>query len=424
MHRSVKISLSLGMLFALALLAYTYLPTSRSQSDAAPAKPAAEKPAPIHVTTVKRGTISHQTTATGDILAAARVVVFSKVEGRLQTLRTEQGDTVQANQVIAQIDDAELKARRERAAAELDALRAEWAQMQAGPLPEEIAQAEDTVRQTKAELANAERLSERSRAMAERGLQSTQDLEDTALRLTRARAAHSIAEKRLVLLRAGARAEDRQALQARLRAAQAALRLAEAELQNAVITAPISGVISHRHVDPGAYIADNTAMVTIVDMDTVKISTPISERDIGRIQPGLRARIRVDAYPEDGFAGTVQRVSPTIDPASRSGEVEIVVANAGHRLKPGMFAKVTLILQQKHDVLVIPRAALRMSEKGAAVFVVHDDKAHLRQVTLGLQNDTEVEILDGGLTPGTDIVLAGHHGLKHQAPVKVVQTKE
>jgi HlyD family secretion protein len=424
MHRAVKVILSLAPLFGIVFLAYTYLPASRSQDTTAAANPSKEaKPVPVYITTVQRGTISHQTMATGDILAAARVKVFSKVEGRLQDLRVEQGDAVRAGQVIAQIDDAELKARRDRAAAELDALRAQWAQMQAGALPEEIAQAEDRVQQTKAERINAERLSERTRAMVERGLQSTQDLEDATLRVTQMQAAHSIAEKRLHLLRVGARIEDRQALQARLRAAQAALRLAETELQNAVITAPITGIVSHRHVDVGAYITDNTTIVTIVDMDTVKISLPVSERDISAIRPGLAARIRVDAYPQDTFAGTVQRVSPTIDPASRSGEVEIVVANSDYRLKPGMFAKVTLILQQKRDVMVIPRAALLTSAKGTAVFVVQDGKAYLRQVTMGLQNDTEVEILDA-LTPGTNIILAGHHGLKNQAPVKVVQAKE
>lgn len=423
MHRGVKVSLSLVSLVAIALLVYAYFPTSQAQSDAAPNKSDTPKPVPVHVITVQQGAISQQTTATGDILAAAKVGVFSKVEGRIRAFGVEQGDTVQAGQVIAQIDDAELKARRERAVAELDALRAAWAQMQAGALPEEIAQAEDQVQRTQAELANSKRLLERTHAMVERGLQSTQELEDATLHVAQAQASHNIAEKRLVLLRAGARVEDRQALQARLRAAQAALRLAEAELQNTVITAPITGVVSHRHVDPGAYIADNTIIVTIVDMQTVKISAPISERDIGAIRPGMSARIRVDAYPQETFTGAVQRVSPTIDPASRSGEVEIVVSNSDYRLKPGMFAKVTLIIQQKHDVVVIPRAALRTSAKGAAVFVVADGKAHLRPVTLGLQNDTDVEILDA-LTPGTDIILAGHHGLKDQAFVKVVQAKE
>jgi HlyD family secretion protein len=423
MRSGIKIVLSIVGLVAIAFILYTYLPGPRSQSTAVASKPKTAKPTPVHTTTVRRGTISHQTMATGDILAAARVEVFSKVEGRLEELRVEQGDPVQAGQVIAHIADAELKARMERAAAELDALHAAWAQMQAGALPEEIAQAVDGVQHAGAELANAERLLERTRTLVQRGLRSTQDLDDANLRVAQARAVYNSAEKRLQLLRAGARAEDRQALQARLRAAQATLRLARAELQNAVITAPITGIVSYRHVDLGAYITDRTSLVTIVDMDTVKIRVPISERDIGRLRPGLSAHIRVDAYPQDIFEGTIQRISPTIDLTSRSGEVEIAVGNPDYRLKPGMFAKVTLILEQKHNVMVIPRAALRMDDKGPVVFVVQDGTALLRQVTIGLQNDTRVEILDA-LTPGAEIVLAGQHSLKNKAPVMVIQTKE
>jgi HlyD family secretion protein len=424
MRSWTKIALGLICLFIVAVALYLYLPAFRAPSPAAATKPrAAAAPTPVQTITVQRGTIQRQTQATGDILAAVRVEVFSKVEGRLQELRVEQGDTVHASQIIARIDDAELEARVAKADAELDALRADWAQMQAGALPEEIAQAEDRLQQTEAELANAKRLLERTQAMVKRGLQSTQELEDAALRVTQARAAHGIAEKRLKLLRAGARAEDRLALQARLRAAQASLRLARAELRNAVITAPITGIVSHRHVDPGAYITDRTSIVTIVDMDSVKIEVPISERDIGGLRPGLGARIRVDAYPEAVFEGTVRRISPTIDPASRSGEVEIVVGNPDYRLKPGMFAKVTIVLEQRHNVVVIPRDALHPNGTGPAVFVVQDGTAHLRPVTTGLQNDTEVEIVDA-LEPGAEIVLAGQHSLKDKAPVKVVQTKE
>jgi HlyD family secretion protein len=424
MRRRFRLILSLVSLIVVIFVFYTsFFATSRSQGPSASTKSKSDRPIPVQTTTVQRGSISQQTMATGDILAVARVEVFSKVEGRLQELRVEQGDPVQAGQVIAQIDDAELKARAERAAAELDVLRAEWAQMQAGALPEEIAQAVDRVQQTEAELTNAERLMERTRALVQRGLRSTQDLEDMTLRVTQASAAHNTAEKRLQLLRAGARTEDRQALQARLRATEAALRLAKTELQNAVITAPITGIVSHRYVDLGAYITDRTALVTIVDMDRVKIKVPISERDISSLRPGLGAYIRVDAYPQDVFEGTIQRISPTIDLTSRSAEVEITVDNPDYRLKPGMFAKVTLILEQKHDVIVIPRAAIRMDDKGPVVFVVQDGTALRHPVRIGLQNDTQAEILDA-LTPGVEIVLAGHHGLKNKAPVTVIQTKE
>jgi multidrug efflux pump subunit AcrA (membrane-fusion protein) len=373
---------------------------------------------------VQRGTISQQLVATGDILAAARVDVFPKIEGHLRELQVEEGDRVRAGQEIASLADDALKAAVARAQAQMDALRAEWAQMRAGARPEEIVQAVDRVEHTKAEMTNAERLLERTQTMVENGMQSTQELEDATRSITQARAAHNTAQKQLQLLRAGARSEERQALQARLRAAQEALHLAQVELQYATITASMDGLVGHRYVDPGAYVTTTQRpIVTLVAMDTVKIRVPVSERDIGRAQPGINAHIRVDAYPEEVFEGTVLRVSPIIDPASRSGEAEISIANAKHRLKPGMFAKVTLLLEQRQEVVVIPRDALQADRKGAAVFVVQEGKAHRQQIVTGLQTDTQVEVLNG-LDTGTEIVLAGHDGLKDQDPVRVVPTNE
>jgi membrane fusion protein, multidrug efflux system len=147
----------------------------------------------------------------------------------------------------------DLRAAVARATAQVDALRAEWAQMQAGAWPEEIAQAVDRMQHTRAEVENAEWMLERMQSLVERGRQSTWELEDATRKVTQARAAHSTAQKQLQLLRTGARDEEWQALQARLRAAQEALRLATIELQNAVVTAPMDGIVGRRHVDPGAY---------------------------------------------------------------------------------------------------------------------------------------------------------------------------
>jgi membrane fusion protein (multidrug efflux system) len=260
--------------------------------------------------------------------------------------------------------------------------------------------------------------------MVEEGIRSTQELEDATRNITQAQAEYRTAEKQLQLLRAGARTEVRQALQARLQAAEETLRLAEVELKNATLTAPMDGIVGRRYVDLGAYVtATKTPIVTLVAMDTVKIRVPISERDFGRVQPGLDAHIRVDAYPEEVFQGTVKRLSPIINAASRQGEAEISIANPDHRLKPGMFAKVALLLEQREDVVVIPRHAVQISQKGSAVFVVKDGKAHRQDVVTGLQTDTQVEVLNG-LDLGTEIVLAGHKDLKDQSLVQVVPTKE
>ncbi len=390
-----------------------------SEAKSKPDKKAA-KPRPVQVTTVVRGSIQQSIAATGDILAAARVDVYSKAEGRLQSIGIEPGDQVQHHQVIARIDDAELRAAMERTAAELDVLQAEWAQMQAGERPEEIARAQERVRRAQAEWDNAQRELERAQALYAKGLYATQQLDDARLHTTQARAAHTMAEKQLRIVRTGARVEDRQALQARRRAAEAALRLAQTRLQNAVITAPMTGIISHRHVDPGAYITDNTVMATLVNMQTVKIKVPISERDIGSIRPGLKAQIRVDTYADDVFPGVVARLSPTIDLTNRSADIDIVIDNADLRLKPGMFAKVNLILRQRDNTLLVPRQAIRSQGEVATVFVIKEGVAHRHEVTTGLQNGSQIEIL-GQLDAGMTIVVAGHNQLKDNAPVIVVE---
>lgn len=422
-RRSIVLG-TLGLL-VLAGVVYSFLrPLSRSADPAAAPQPKAEKPTAVHTMKVQRGTISQELVVTGDVLAAARVEVFPKVEGHLREIRVEEGDHVRAGQEIASIVDDALKARVAHATAEVDALRAEWAQMQAGARPEEIAQAVDRVESTKAELTNARHILKRTQAMVEDGIRSTQELEDATRKITQAQAENRTAEKQLQLLRAGARVEVRQALQSRLQAAQETLHLARVELQNATLTASMDGLVGRRYADPGAYVtATKTPIVTLVAMDTVKIRVPISERDFGRVRPGLTAHIRVDAYPGEVFEGTVKRLSPIINAASRSGEAEISIVNPDYRLKPGMFAKVALLLEQRQEVVVIPRDALQVNRKGAAVFVVQDGKAHRQEVVTGLQTDTQVEVLNG-LGPGTEIVLAGNDGLKDQALVRVVPTKE
>ena len=417
-------ALAIVLVVGAAVLAYTYLlPVPAADSPAASQEPPAVKPFPVHTVIARHGTITQSILVTGDILAEARVEVFPKIAGHLEELVVVEGDRVGAGQVIARIANAEFQARVARAAAEVDALQAEWEQMQSGALPEEIAQAVDAVEHSRAELANAEGFTQRTRGMVERGLQSTQDLEDATRRLRQAHAMHNTASQRLQLLRTGARSEARQALQARLRAAQAARELATIELQHTVITSPMDGIVSHRYVDLGAYVTTSqTPVVTIEAMQTVKIEVPISERDIVAVRPGHKALIQVDAYAGEPFPGTVRRLGPTIDPSSRSGEVEIGLANSDYRLKPGMFAKVTLILAERADVVVIPRDALRPSGSETVVFVVRDGMAHRQLVSTGLMNDTLVEIREG-VAAGAELVLSGHNSLEDKAPVNIVQSQ-
>ena len=182
----------IALVVGAAVLAYTYFSSAPAvDSPAAAQQPPAIKPFPVQTVIARRGTLTQSISATGDILAEARVEVFPKIAGHLEELNVEEGDAVRAGQVIGRIANAESRVRVAKAAAEVEALQAEWAQMQSGALPEEIAQSVDAVEHTRAELANAEGFADRTRGMVERGLQSTQELDDATRRLRQARATHT-----------------------------------------------------------------------------------------------------------------------------------------------------------------------------------------------------------------------------------------
>ena len=203
MRRRTATALVIAFVAGAGVLAYTYLsPAPAIDSPVAAQQPPAVKPFPVHTVIAWRGTLTQSISATGDILAEARVEVFPKIAGHLEELTRRRRETRCAqDQLIARIADAEFEARVAKAAAEVEALQAEWAQMQSGALPEEIAQAVDAVEHTRAELANAEGFANRTRGMVERGLQSTQELDDATRRLRQARATHNSASQGLRLLR-------------------------------------------------------------------------------------------------------------------------------------------------------------------------------------------------------------------------------
>ena len=146
MRRRMATVLAIVLVVGAVVLAYTYLlPTPTPDSPAAAQQPPAVKPFPVQTVLARRGTLTQSISATGDIVAEARVEVFPKIVGHLEELGVEEGDSVHAGQAIARIANAEFRARVARAAAEVEALQAEWAQMQSGALPEEIAQAVDAV---------------------------------------------------------------------------------------------------------------------------------------------------------------------------------------------------------------------------------------------------------------------------------------
>jgi len=378
---------------------------------------------PVETVSLHLGSIDRRLHLTGTIISEAMVDVLSKVSGILEKIQVEQGDRIKADQVVAIVEREEKEAQFQEASAALDVLKANWAQMESGARPEEITQAEQLVRQTKASWETSLDNSMRLKNLKERNFISQQRLDEAMLQLTQSEAEYRSASEKLTLLKKGARQEDRDALRAQIRQAEAAVRLAELHLKNTIIHAPISGVISERFLDQGALVNTTTPIMRIVAMDKVKVVVQVVERELAHLKCGALADIQVDAYVEEVFRGELTCINPTVNLESRTVDVEIQVDNKDHRLKPGMFARVSIVTQRRDGVLMLSKDWLVRQSATPQVFVNENGKASRRVVSLGVEGEEYVEVLKG-LQAGEEVIVAGQYEIKDGMPVKVIRRQK
>jgi len=211
---------------------------------------------------------------------------------------------------------------------------------------------------------------------------------------------------------------------ANVKQAEAALERIKVTLDKATIEAPVTGVISKKYVDEGNMVGPSTPLVKIVQIETLKVLGGVSERYLPQLTAGKTpVRIKTDAYPKDEFEGTVYRVGVAVDAVTRTGEVEIRVPNPGVKLKPGMFARMTILVNQKKNVAVVPDSALIREGDEVYVCVVNGNKAHRCRVKLGLSQGQFHEVLEG-VSAGDTVVTHGQTQLKDGQIVEVVQGAE
>jgi membrane fusion protein (multidrug efflux system) len=185
------------------------------------------------------------------------------------------------------------------------------------------------------------------------------------------------------------------------------------------VTAPFPGWITKRFLDPGALVTtNNSSLFTLMDLDHMKVAISILEKDIPLIEEGRQAVITVDAYPGKEFPGRISRFSNAVDPGTRTMAVEIDVPNPDHRLKPGMFANVSLDIETHNDALTIPIGSIMRDDRGPFVFTVVSDTARKVRIVPGIEQDGAIEIVNG--LQGVPVVISmGQQFLKDGSPVTV-----
>jgi len=190
-------------------------------------------------------------------------------------------------------------------------------------------------------------------------------------------------------------------------------------LRNTSLTSPISGVVTARNYDSGDMYSGGIPVLTVEQITPVKLLINISEDYFTKVKRGMTAKIKLDVYGDEEFTGKVSLIYPTIDNTTRTFPIEIKVANGGQKVRPGMFARVTLSFGSMEHVVVPDRAVVKQTGSGARyVYVYNDGKVSYNKVVLGRRMGTEYELISG-VPNNSQVVIAGQVHLNNGAAVEV-----
>jgi RND family efflux transporter MFP subunit len=337
----------------------------------------------IETTTLRRISVQREVDLSGTLMSPDQAKVSSEVAGIVRAVPVQLGTDVRAGDVLVRLEPRELELAAERAESALRQVEAQLgidrAQDRQPPPDEQIA----SVRQAIANRDDAQAAYARAQQLSGRGLLSQVDRDTAETRLKVAEANYQAA------------IDNVRSLKASLQDRRAAYELAQKKLRDAVVRAPVSGSIAERFVQTGEYIRENTPVVTIVQMNPLKLKTAIQERYAGLIKPGQAVAFVVEAFPTRTFAGKVAYVSPAVDQVTRTFAVEAIVDNADRMLKPGFFTKGTVKTRLDADVIAVPEEAISTLAGVSTVYVIESGKARQQQVGLGAREGKLVEITSG-----------------------------
>ena len=213
--------------------------------------------------------------------------------------------------------------------------------------------------------------------------------------------------------------------QANLDRTEAEIAAKQAMIRKKSIRTPFAGELGIRIINPGQYLAPGDEIVQLVGLDPIYAEYSLPERYLSELRAGQKVAVRVQAYPDSLFEGSVYAISPSIETASRSVRIRALIENPDRRLRPGMFAEVDTLLEERDRVLTLPERAVTYNPYGESVFVVSEadgvKTVTLTQIKTGQVRNGRVEIVSG-LDEGTEVVSDGHNKLRNGQAISVDNT--
>jgi len=371
---------------------------------------------------------------TGDILAGRQTAIFAKSSGYLRAIHADKGQFVKAGQLLVVVEPTEMEMALDQSRAALSTALAglQVARSNLESARANLANQQANLAKAEAVLANDRRQADRLAELFGKGLVSAQDRDNARTAYEASEAVVRAQEAQLQVARVQIDTSDSQVKLAETQVEQqrAAMRMAQMRVDDTRITAPFAGYISQKNLDVGASVSSqaaatsnaSVAILILQDINPVKVLIEVPEREVARVKVGNGVRLTVDAYAGRHFSGTVARVVHALDPRTRTMGVEVEIPNKELFLKPGMYARVQLVLEVRRGALMIPLEAVTGSETQPAVLLVRDGKVATQIVELGADDGPLVQIVKG-LRADDSFIVQGKELVREGQAVKAVPVK-
>src|SRR3989338_1354362 len=304
--------------------------------------------------------------ATGTIAAEKKTTLASKIPGKIKSILIQEGQEVEMDQKLIQLESKELE------------------------LQTEIA---ESAHRSAASAIDEENY-KRHKTLYEEGVITKSEFDKIESEYKAAKADKERLEK--------------------------TVQLQEEQKSSSELTAPFPALAAQILVHEGEVIAAGQPLAELVSMNTVNVEVPIASQNIGKIQKGMESHVTADSSSQN-FQGTLETISPVADPLSRTFESKIKIDNKNRALKPGMFAKVSIIAQRRPQAVTLPKTVLVKKEdlSGKWIYIIQNNKAHLIQIQTGLESKEDIEVTSPMDLTST-VVTAGQSELYEGANVTIV----
>ncbi|OGF66647.1 MAG: hypothetical protein A2Y62_20050 [Candidatus Fischerbacteria bacterium RBG_13_37_8] len=380
MKRELTINLTIGAVIALTIIVF-YFSFYGKQDKANSVK--AEQGIPVvkvKVSVAKKGDIEIVRVYTANIEAERALEIKPQYTGQIKNIYIEMGDKVKKNQIIATLDSdgANQLYQQKKAALEFVNVSLEKAELQKKAKQAEL---------------------EKARSLFEKLLISQKDYDRAEMEFKNAEI-------------------DYMLQQAELNQKIADLQQVAILLDDTEIKAPFSGYIGSKSVDTGSVVSAMTTIATLVSIDTVKVHIDVDEKDLTMLDNEMPIVAIVDTYPNRTFEGIIERISPVLDNTTHLGKAQIRIDNSHNLLKPGMSAKIKIVVKSQTDALIIPINAVVNNDGQDIVYTTSGGKAFEKIVKLGVRDEERVEVING-ISEGEWVIVTGQDALSEGTRINV-----